>query len=199
MASSARFRIKSNHPVDIRTISLTASHPVVLSADEAERAGRFHFARDRERWSRAHSALRAILSGYLGVAALDLRFAIGRQGKPFLPEHSGVEFNLSHSGDYALVAIARGVPVGVDIQEIRPQADMAVLLRRLSESDLPAGTAELYSRWVRREARSKAAGGALFDPPSPEIYAEDLEAPEGYAAAVALRGFTPLPVYFSSL
>ena len=178
---------------------MTSSRPVLLSADEEERAGRFHFERDRERWSRAHSALRAILADYLQVAPLELRFATGTHGKPYLPEHSGLEFNLSHSGDYALIAVSRDVPVGADIQEIRLHADMAGLLRRLGETDLPPGNADLYSRWVRREARSKAAGGALFDAPSPDIYAADLRAPEGYAAAVALRDFAPQPVYFSSL
>jgi phosphopantetheinyl transferase len=95
--------------------------------------------------------------------------------------------------------VTRDVPVGVDIQEIRPHADMAALLRRLGETDLPSGTTELYARWVRREALSKASGGALFDPPLPDIHAANLDAPEGYAAAVALCGFDPQPVYFSSL
>lgn len=185
----------SSHTVEIWTIELNEPRPLVLSPDELERAARFHFARDRERWSRARSALRAILAGCAGAAPLDLRFTLGPHGKPALAEHTGLEFNLSHARDYALIAVSRDIPVGVDIQDIRPKADMAVLLRRLGEAD--AGTtAELYARWARREARSKAAGGALFHPPSPDIRAVDLAAPEGYAAAVALQGREPCPRYW---
>jgi len=187
------------HPVDIWTIPLTQPHPVLLSADEAARAARFHAAKDREHWSRSHSALRTILASYAGVGPLDLQFAIGPHGKPGLPEHAGIEFNLSHARDYAIIAVTRDVPVGVDIQDIRPKTDISALLRRLGEPDHEGTLLELYGRWTRREARSKAAGGALFDSPLPDIHALDINAPEGYAAAVALRGFEPRPTYLSSL
>ena len=186
-------------PVEIRIILLTESRPVLLTAQEAGRAGRFHFERDRIRWTRARSALRGILAEAADASPLELEFALGPHGKPSLPAHPGLEFNLSHSGDYALVAIARDCPVGVDIQQIREKIDMSAMLRRLGENDLPSDPAELFHRWTRREARSKAAGGALFDPPAPDIFAANLIAPDGYSAAVALRGFEPQPVYCGSL
>jgi len=185
----------TSHPVDIWKVALSDAMRLVLSAEEAERAARFRFPKDRERWSRARSALRMVLAKYARVQPDELRFAIGPHGKPALVEAAGIEFNLSHARDYALVAVSRNVPVGVDIQDIRPGTDMALLLRRLGESG-DGGTAELYARWARREARSKAAGGALFDPLPPDIRAVDLPVPEGYAAAVALCGFEPCPARF---
>jgi 4'-phosphopantetheinyl transferase len=176
-------------PVDLWTIPLREPRPALLSEDEAERASRFRFEEDRVRWTRARSALRTILSRYAGDAPEALRFVYGAHGKPALSLAADIEFNLSHAGDWALIAVAKSVPVGVDIERRRPNIDMAALLRRLGETVLP--DTDLYKAWTRREARSKAAGGALFDPTPPGICVVDLEAPEGYAATIALRGWTP--------
>jgi 4'-phosphopantetheinyl transferase len=184
-----------SRPVEITAIPLLAEAPVVLSAEESARAARFRFDEDRMRWTRAHSALRRVLAQATGAPALALRFASGPQGKPFLPDQAGTEFNLSHAGDWALIAISRGVPVGVDIERLRPNIDMAAMLRRLGEAEIPERIEDQLQTWTRREARSKAAGGALFDPPPDNIQAVALQAPPGYAASVALVGFAPAPVY----
>jgi 4'-phosphopantetheinyl transferase len=126
---------------------------------------------------------------------MQIDFRCGEHGKPSLTFEGDIEFNLSHAGDWALIAVTHNVPVGVDIERIREKIDMAPLLERLGESNLPAAREELYQRWTRREARSKAAGGALFDKPPDTICVASLNAPEGYTAAVALAGFTPLVSY----
>ena len=182
-------------PVDLWTVSLLEERPVFLSEEEAQRASRFRFEGDRVRWRRARSALRAILSRYAGDAPEALRFVYGPHGKPALSPATDIEFNLSHAGDWAMIAVARAVPAGVDIERIRPNVDIAALLGRLGETGLPAAVPDLYQAWTRREARSKAIGGALFDPPQPGIGTLDLDAPEGYAAAVALIGREPEVTY----
>lgn len=178
-------------PVDLWTIPLREPRPTLLSEEEAERASRFRSEEDRVRWTRARSALRAILSKYAGEAPESLRFVYGKHGKPALSPSVDMEFNLSHAGDWALIAVAKSVPVGVDIERLRSNIDIAALLRRLGEGDLPFAIPDLYQAWTRREARSKAAGGALFDMPPAGICAIDLKAPEGYAAALALVGWVP--------
>lgn len=178
-------------PVDIWTVSLTTPAPSQLTDDEIARASRFRFEEDRVRWSRARSALRLILSMYAGDDAFRLGFTYGPHGKPKLLPFSDVEFNLSHAGDWAMIAVTQSVPVGVDVERIRANIEMAPLLERLGETDLPTERQELYQAWTRREARSKAAGGALFDMPADNILAVDLRAPAGYAAAVALLGREP--------
>jgi len=162
-----------------------------LSVDEAARAARFKFDDDRVRWIRARSSLRRILARYALAEPLRLQFTYGEHGKPTLANWPRIQFNLSHAGDWAMVAITREVPVGVDVERMRPNLDMAPLLRRLGESDLPENRDELYQRWTLREAKSKAAGGALFDTPLAKIHAVPLSAPSNYSAAVALVGFTP--------
>jgi 4'-phosphopantetheinyl transferase len=181
--------------VDIWTVSLTTPAPEHLSDDEVARAKRFKFEQDRIRWIRARSSLRLILSRYVNEHPGAIEFLYGPHGKPALPPVCDVQFNLSHAGDYALVAVTDKVPVGVDIEHVRPNIEMAALLRRLGETDLPNSTEDLYQRWTRREARSKAAGGGLFDTPQRDAYPIDINAPEGYAASVALIGCEPVPRY----
>jgi 4'-phosphopantetheinyl transferase len=178
-------------PVDLWTVSLTTPSPDHLSEDETARANRFKFEEDRIRWTRARSLLRLILSRYVNDDPFRLAFIYGEHGKPALLPFSEIEFNLSHAGDWAMIAVSRSIPVGVDIERIRTGFDMAPLLHRLGETDLPGETQQLYQVWTRREAKSKAAGGALFDKPSDNVCAVDLTAPTGYTASVALVGFEP--------
>ena len=55
-----------------------------LSADERERAHRFHFRRDQEHFVAARGALRNILGRYTGVSPRLLRFSYDGYGKPAL-------------------------------------------------------------------------------------------------------------------
>ena len=75
----------------------------------------------------------------------------------------------------------------------------ADLLRRLGVTDLPEGQSRLFHVWNRREAMTKAVGGALFDKPTGDFGVCDLEAPEGYSAALALREYTPRIRYRGTL
>jgi 4'-phosphopantetheinyl transferase len=181
--------------VDLWTIPLTRECPTHLSEDEVARANRFRFEEDRIRWIRARSSLRLILAGYAGGDPAALVFLYGKHGKPALMAATPIEFNLSHAGEWAMIAVSREVPVGVDIEHLRINVDMAKLLERLGETDLPGARWDLYHRWTQREAKSKASGGALFDQPAGDIHAIDIGAPEGYAASVALAGHEPVVRY----
>lgn len=141
-----------------------------LSPDELARADRFVFARDRFRFVAARGWLRRILAGYLDGVAGELRFSYGTCGKPELASESGrsgVAFNLSHSGDAALIAIACGFAVGVDLEEMRPDIDVDLVarsyfsLRECGELDSLAATdrrSAFYRCWVRKEAYLKGLG-----------------------------------------
>jgi 4'-phosphopantetheinyl transferase len=85
--------------------------PQILSTDEADRAGRFHFTKDRARFTIARSALRRILGIYLAMPPQDLQFEYGKHGKPRNADWQNtpdIQFNLSHSGEYAQVGITIG-------------------------------------------------------------------------------------------
>jgi 4'-phosphopantetheinyl transferase len=170
---------------DVWTVSLDEPFEALLSAEEQQRAERFRFERDRVRWSHAHSALRAILSKYVNTPPLEMHFEIGAHGKPSIP---GVEFNLSHAGGWAMIAVSECAPVGVDIEAVRENVEMARLLERIGETALSGSREDLFRVWTRREARTKAIGGPLMEVPSGDLRVVDLVAPEGFVAALAMVG-----------
>lgn len=147
-----------------------------LSEDERQRAARFYFTKDRERFVARRGALRAILTAYLSIAPDRLRFRYNSHGKPVLQEASGgggLYFNLAHSGELALVAVANGRELGVDLERIRPEVECLPIARRFfsprevqSLMSLPpeAQMAAFYRGWTRKEAYIKARGKGLSLP-----------------------------------
>lgn len=148
-----------------------------LSSEERERATRFASPRHRQEFTAAHSALRLVLSRYCDQRPEELGFHKSASGKPFLPSHAAdsepVRFNLTHSHGRALVAVARGREVGVDLEKIRPEVNVLNLARRfLSRQDLafvesaePSQRHERFLQvWVAREAVAKAEGTGLMFP-----------------------------------
>src|SRR5579859_7882164 len=97
----------SSCPVDIWTFCLDELSPVVLSPEETARAERFRFHDIRQRWSNARSTLRTTLALYLDLPPLDLVFLYGEHGKPELRDHPELRFNISHSREWAMIAVTR--------------------------------------------------------------------------------------------
>ena len=144
----------------------------VLSSDERARAARLHFERDRRRWIATRGAVRALLASYTGVPALSLRFQLGPHGKPSLeaPGGTGLEFNVSHSGELALCAVSFGRAVGVDVEAIRPEFATASIASRFfapaeraAFEALPRNeqTEAFFACWSRKEAYMKARGTGI--------------------------------------
>ncbi|MFZ0772535.1 MAG: 4'-phosphopantetheinyl transferase superfamily protein [Candidatus Sulfotelmatobacter sp.] len=148
----------------------------VLSSDEAKRASRFHFPRDRQHFVASRALLRIILAGYLTADPGDLSFSYSKNEKPSLgPAHadSGVTFNVSHSGGIALYAFTRQRDLGVDVERVRHDFDVEGIARRFFSAheqrqlfDLPlAERVDAFFRcWTRKEAYIKATGDGLSLP-----------------------------------
>ena len=144
-----------------------------LSLAERERAARFKFARDRKRYVISHGALRSILAMYLGVEVAAIDFDSGPAGKPKLAQNlagSGVEFNLSHSGEVALIAVTRGEEIGIDVERIREDFAFKPIAQRFFTANEVAALEDLpvdlqreafYKCWTSKEALLKAEGTGL--------------------------------------
>ena len=145
----------------------------LLTPDEQDRARRFHFDRDRRRYIVCRGALRFLLSRYLVDRSPDaLRFEYSQWGKPCLVP-AGVSFNVSHSGEWGLIAICREGELGVDIEQIKEMADMADMVesvfsleeqhawRAYEKASRPVA---FFSGWTRKEAVVKAVGQGLSIP-----------------------------------
>jgi 4'-phosphopantetheinyl transferase len=141
-----------------------------LSSDERERAGRFRFVRDRERFVAARGKLRWLLAEYLALSPAEVVFEYGAHGKPSVAGEKELRFNLAHSGEYALYAFCAGRRVGVDIEQIRSIDDQEALARRFfsrKECDdlMSVATNErnaaFFAGWTRKEAFVKATGAGL--------------------------------------
>lgn len=149
-----------------------------LDDDERERSRRFATDELRRRWAIGRGAVREILAGYLGVAARDVQIvpqpcaACGRpHGKPALaPPAGGLHFNVSHTGELLLVAVAQGREVGIDAEphgRARPLASTARswladpetrALERLPPEEREQALLRL---WTLKEAYLKAVGVGL--------------------------------------
>lgn len=199
--------------IDLWSWRLADGDVRLLSPDEFARAERFRSHRDRDRYIAGRSRLRRILAGYTGTAPDRLSFRYGAQGRP---EIDGLSFNLSHSGDLALLAVSADVVVGADIEEVRP-IELSIARAHFAPHEyrtimgLPAAerTRAFHRCWTRKEAYLKARGTGLTtdlssfevslrpeEPPrllrcdSGEAHLWDLldvEAGPGWAGAVAAR------------
>src|SRR5574341_799522 len=150
----------------------TARLHATLSSDERERSARFRFERDRQRFVAAHGQLRELLARHLDSEPGRIRYVHNAFGKPALdPEFGGrLRFNLSHSGGLALIAIAADAELGVDLELIRTEPDLAEIARRFfspAEAEQlrslpdPLRAEAFLSCWTQKEACLKACGGGL--------------------------------------
>ena len=158
-------------PLDLGAAEIEAER-ALLSEDEIRRADAFRRPLDRIRFTAARAWLRRTLASCLGRDPARLVFAVGPHGKPFLPEAGGaLDFNLSHSGGFALLAVSPGFPVGADIEEMRP-IEEKLAERFFSPGEIralralpPAGReAGFFRCWTRKEAYLKALGSGLATP-----------------------------------
>jgi 4'-phosphopantetheinyl transferase len=137
----------------------------------------------------AHEALRTILETITGAP---VEIAVAEKGKPYLPGAPEVRFNLAHSHELALVGVALGVDVGVDIERLRPLPEYAAIAERFFPPSEREGLDErdFFRRWTRIEAQLKARGVGLYGAGAElggEWTVEPIDAAEGFAAAVAVE------------
>ncbi len=155
-----------------------------LSPDELAQASKFAFEIHRRRYLISHSFLRSVLASYLGCPLQAIQYSLGLHGKPALTADSNkagnppgnltdLHFNMAHSHELAILGVALGGEIGVDVEHHRRSVnyeklaaysfsprESAVLLA------LPKEQREIafYNAWTRKEAYLKALGDGLARP-----------------------------------
>jgi len=155
----------------------------ILDENERSRAQGFLFERDRRRFIVSHGVLRVMLGRYLGIEPKEIGFAQNAWGKPSVAAAAGgsarptgaldLRFNMSHSHELALYALAAGREVGVDIEYVESARACAEIAERFFASDEAAAIKALpeesrprafFACWTRKEAYVKATGMGLSIP-----------------------------------
>jgi 4'-phosphopantetheinyl transferase len=139
-----------------------------LTISENELASRFRFEDDKNRFAIARHSLRLLLSKYLSLSPLEIHISAEKGQKPRIVNSlSRLHFNISHSGEWILVAVANS-ETGIDIEKINPAFSYHELLpdhfskreiNYISEATDPL--AAFYYLWTRKESLVKARGTGL--------------------------------------
>ncbi len=148
----------------------------LLDEPERKRAARYRWPRHGERFTIGRALLRTLLGSYLDTAPDRLRFAYGPFGKPACDApwaESGLQFSVSYSHALALYAFGRCEALGVDLEQIRPLADLEGMARRYlgpgeqrcwRELPMAERLDAFFAAWTRKEAVLKALGTGLSFP-----------------------------------
>lgn len=204
--------------VDVWLVRLAPPPPAMLatlSPAELAAASRFAHRPSHDSYVVTRGVLRQLLGRYLGEAPAAVRITSEARGKPVVAGALG--FNVSHSGEFALLGFARDCDVGVDIEAVRAAPDWLAIARRFFAADEAQALATtpdaereaaFFRCWTRKEAFVKATGLGLSAPlgsfsvsldataprfirlpPTEEHWSlHDIAVPKGYAAALVHRG-----------
>lgn len=146
----------------------------LLDENEKSKAAKFRFERDRRNYIAAHGAMREILGFYLECCPKKIEFTTNYYGKPFLRRNqTDINFNMSHSHEWALLALTKGKKIGVDIELIRAEIAEQNLAEQIFsplENETLRNLPEklrlkaFFDCWTRKEAFIKAVGKGLSYP-----------------------------------
>lgn len=166
--------------------------------DESERArlSRLRPSRHARRYAARRSALRLVLGAALDLPPERVPLELGSHGKPRVVSEPSLSFNLSHRGETAVIALARGSAVGIDVESARRHTSPQRLAARFFHPDEAAAIAALprdlatdaFLRcWTAKEAVLKAIGSGLSEPMHGVVIAPD---PGGSVRLLQVPGTT---------
>ena len=150
-------------------ISLQSKLATYLNYTEINRAERFHKELDKNRFIICRSILKIVLAAYTKLDAKNINLDYHFNKKPYLASHPSLHFNVSHSEDYAVIAISHN-KVGIDIEYIAKDFDFNEILSDvfndneiLSIQKATDKKHAFYTSWTRKEAFVKALGKGIDD------------------------------------
>jgi len=140
-----------------------------LQPDELDRHARFASRQIANTWLAARAGLRFLLGRYLDESVRALIIKTGPNGKPYVENPFQLCFNISHSGEIAVIAFTDR-DVGIDVEHLDRRVDTAAVLRRFFSPTEQASYAQyqltdprstFFRGWTRKEAVLKATGEGI--------------------------------------
>lgn len=139
----------------------------LLNPDEVLRRNRYRLATERRRFVITRGILRIVIGNYTNQRPSDVEFAIRLNKKPQLKDYNNLHYNVSHSGDWALIGVANRA-IGIDIEKVEPDfffqdivADSFNPLEKRYLERNDNDPALFYQLWTRKEALVKATGKGI--------------------------------------
>ncbi|WP_027126991.1 4'-phosphopantetheinyl transferase family protein [Gelidibacter mesophilus] len=140
-----------------------------LSPEERIRANGYHFEKTKNQFIICRILLKFLLAEHLKININLISIELDSLKKPFLASHPFVFFNVSHAGDYALIAISKN-SIGIDIEFIDKKFVyndiLAHVFNRTEIDEIVTSNSEhlyFYRFWTRKEAIVKAIGKGIDD------------------------------------
>lgn len=142
----------------------------VLSMEELTKSSFFFHEKDRQSYLTRRIMIRLLLAESLECSASEIQFREGKNKKPEIAHpNTGVHFNISHSEDYILIAIAE-TPIGIDVEKISPNFKYRDIMDDYFTPDEQDFVLEsekdalktFFLLWTRKEAYVKYTGEGLL-------------------------------------
>ncbi len=196
----------------------------LLDADDLERSGRYKVESARNTFLTSRGVQRLVLGRYLGRSPREVEIARdcllcgGTHGRPYIAG-AGLDFSVSHTAGWLLIAVVGTGRVGVDIESMNAARSVDELSRRVlgpaeQEEFLQVPHSDrggwFLRAWTRKEATVKLTGhgmivsfsdldvtghSAIASPPPDQWPAEPihlLDIPCGSELRAALAATTPI-------
>lgn len=175
--SNAHFNKLSQNKLGINLfkIELPAYYDLVpmlvnyLSETELQRAEKYHFVKDKNRFIICRSLLKILLAQTSGLNISEIQIEKDENKKPYLSINRSIHFNVSHAENFAIIAISKAA-VGIDVEYLNKDFDYSEILSHVFnnmeiETILNSNNKDhtFYKYWTRKEAIVKATGKGISD------------------------------------
>ncbi|WP_339704461.1 4'-phosphopantetheinyl transferase superfamily protein [uncultured Kriegella sp.] len=204
--------------IDKRELNDRDSYLRYLSNDELEKAQKFRFEKDFSTYVIARGILKKLLSKYIRTPTDAIGFVYGDYGKPKLKNSNTIHFNVSHSNEMIVLAVAQDTQVGVDVEYRNDTINLMEIantvfteteiefLNSLQNKEVSQG---FYHLWTRKEAFIKLSGYGLSMPialPKISVLKDQVELLDKVSPKqnllkwdCVLRSFSPDPDYAAAI
>lgn len=152
--------------LDTRQFPRSLADQAMALMNTAERERVQKFIRGKEEHIASRWLLRKVVGQYLQQSPSTLVFERSAKGKPYIAG-SSLQFNLSHSGHWALLALANGMELGVDVEQVKDSRDLLGIAENYYHPEEYAQLQQrqgdeqirfFYQLWTLKEALLKAMG-----------------------------------------